>query len=122
MASEKRRKHLLSKLCLVLLNIKKNRTKPKTVLDFSKLSFDHFKKILIWIKKLNYIAVKYHFWPSPKCFGFVQNVLDLQKGRDIRVMCPFTGPKMFCAGTKTNFTECKSSFGLAQNVCDWHNM
>ena len=49
--------------------------------------------------------------------------------------CPFTGPKMFCggpnilclfknfcAGTKTNFIECKSSFCLAQNVCDCHNM
>ena len=59
--------------------------------------------------------------------------------------CPFTGPKMFCAGpnflsqpknlsaynatsktfcagTTTNFTECKSSFCLAQNVCDWYNM
>ena len=54
--------------------------------------------------------------------------------------CPFTGRKMFCAGpnfmsqpknltafclfknfcagTKINFTECKSSFCLAQNVCD----
>ena len=30
--------------------------------------------------------------------------------------------KNFCANHKTNFTECKSSFGLAQNVCDWHNM
>ena len=30
--------------------------------------------------------------------------------------------KNFCAGTKTNFTECKSYFCLAQNVCDWHNM
>ena len=60
--------------------------------------------------------------------------------------CPFTGPKMFCAGPnvlshsknlvafsassktfvpaqkKNNFTECKSSFGLAQIVCDCHNM
>ena len=59
--------------------------------------------------------------------------------------CPFTGPKMFCAdpnilsqlknltafsaslknfcaGTKNNSTECKSSFCLAQNVCDCHNM
>ena len=48
---------------------------------------------------------------------------------------PFTGPKMFCtgpvpkfdfktfcAGTKTNFTECKLSFCLPQNVCDCHNM
>ena len=25
----------------------------------------------------------------------------------------------FSAGTKTNFTECKSSFCLAKNVCDW---
>ena len=52
---------------------------------------------------------------------------------------PFTGPKMFCAGpnflsqsknliafsasTKTNFTECKSSFVLAQYVNQflvWH--
>ena len=55
--------------------------------------------------------------------------------------CPFTGPKMFCAGAnllsqpknltafsassktfvpeqKNNFTECKLSFCLAQNVCD----
>ena len=29
---------------------------------------------------------------------------------------PFTGPKMFRVGTKTNFTECKSSFCLAQYV------
>jgi hypothetical protein len=58
--------------------------------------------------------------------------------------CPFTGPKTFCAGqiflsqpkgtktlsllknfcagTKINFTECKSSFCLAQKFCDWHNM
>ena len=59
--------------------------------------------------------------------------------------CPFTGPKMFCAdpnflsqphnltafsapsktfcaGTETNFTECTSSFCLAQNVCDWQNL
>ena len=57
--------------------------------------------------------------------------------------CPFTGHKMFCANPnfmsqpqnltafsassktfvpaqKTNFTEYKSSFCLAQNVCDWH--
>ena len=47
-------------------------------------------------------------------------------------------PKMFCAspnflsypndltafsaGTKNNFTECKPSYCLAQNVCDWHYM
>ena len=59
--------------------------------------------------------------------------------------CSFTGPKIFYAdpnflsqpknltafsassktfvpAQKTNFTECKSSFCLAQNVCDWHNM
>ena len=59
--------------------------------------------------------------------------------------CPFTGSKMFFSGLnvlshsknliafsassktfepaqKNNFTECKSSFGLAQNVCGWHNM
>ena len=30
--------------------------------------------------------------------------------------------KNFCAGTKNNFTECKSSFCLAQNLCDCHNM
>ena len=30
--------------------------------------------------------------------------------------------KNFCAGTKINFAECKSSFCLAQNVCDCHNM
>ena len=48
--------------------------------------------------------------------------------------CPFTGPKMFCAGpnffepaqkfdcTKIIFTERNSSFCLAQNVCDYHNM
>ena len=35
------------------------------------------------------------------------------------IQCLF---KNFCAGTKTNFTECKSSFCLAQNVCDCHNM
>ena len=58
--------------------------------------------------------------------------------------CPFTGTKMFCAspntlsqpknltafsillenfcaGTKTNFTECKSSFCLSQNICDCQN-
>ena len=31
------------------------------------------------------------------------------------IQCLF---KNVCAGTKTNFTECKSSFCLAQNVCD----
>ena len=52
--------------------------------------------------------------------------------------CPFTGPKMFCAGpkilsqpkdltafcagTKINFTECKSYFCLAQNICNCQNM
>ena len=30
--------------------------------------------------------------------------------------------KNFCSGIKTNFTECKSSFCLAQNDCDCHNM
>ena len=30
--------------------------------------------------------------------------------------------KKFCAGTKDNFTACKSSFCLAQNVCDCHNV
>ena len=35
------------------------------------------------------------------------------------IQCLF---KNFCAGTKTNFTECKSSFCLAQNVCDCQNM
>ena len=55
--------------------------------------------------------------------------------------CPFTGPKKFCAGLKflsqtknltasskifvpaqkNNFTECKSSYCLAQNICDCHN-
>ena len=28
----------------------------------------------------------------------------------------------FCASTKNNFAECKSSFCLTQNVCDCHNM
>ena len=59
--------------------------------------------------------------------------------------CPFTGPKMVCAGPnflsqtknltpfsassktfvparKPNFTEFKPSFCLAQNVCDFHNL
>ena len=59
--------------------------------------------------------------------------------------CPFTGPKMFCAGPnflsqpkhltafsassktfvpaqKNNFTECTPSCCLAQNVCDCYNM
>ena len=35
------------------------------------------------------------------------------------IQCLF---KNFCAGTKTNFTECKSSFVLVQNVCDLNNM
>ena len=35
------------------------------------------------------------------------------------IQCLF---KNFCAGTKTNFTECKASFCLAQNFCDCHNM
>ena len=35
------------------------------------------------------------------------------------IQCLF---KTFCAGTKNNFTECKSSFCLAQNVCDCHNI
>ena len=59
--------------------------------------------------------------------------------------CPFTSRKMFCTGPyflsqpkdltafsassktfvlaqKNNFTECKSSVCLAQNICDCHNM
>ena len=35
------------------------------------------------------------------------------------IQCLF---KNFCAGTKTNFTDFKSSFCLPQNVCDCHNM
>ena len=35
--------------------------------------------------------------------------------------CYFTGPKRFCGGATTNFTECRLSFCLAQNVCDRHN-
>ena len=30
--------------------------------------------------------------------------------------------KNFCAGTKTKYAEWKSSFGVAQNVWDWHKM
>ena len=49
----------------------------------------------------------------PKCFVLVQ------------IFC--ASPKIWLhlvplAGTKTNFTECKSSFSLAQNVCDCHDM
>ena len=46
------------------------------------------------------------------CEKFQQNLMP----------CPLTGPKMFCAGTKNNITECKSYFCLTQNVCDCHNM
>ena len=35
------------------------------------------------------------------------------------IQCLF---KNFCVGTKTNFTECKSSFCLAQNSCNWHKL
>jgi hypothetical protein len=61
------------------------------------------------------------------------------------IPCPFTGPKMFCAGPNflsqpKNLTAFSASsktfvpaqkpillnanhfFCLAQNVCDWHNM
>ena len=59
----------------------------------------------------------------------LQWIRKIQKmAKDQFMPCPFTGPKMFCAGpnflsqpqnltafntgTKTNFTECKSSFCL----------
>ena len=34
------------------------------------------------------------------------------------IQCLF---KNFCADTKNNFTKCKPSFSLAQNVCHCHN-
>ena len=30
--------------------------------------------------------MKYHFWPTSKCFGFVQNVLDLQKEETLELV------------------------------------
>ena len=78
-------------------------------------------------------------------YFFWENKLLIVILCDVRFMpCPFTSRKMFCAGsnflrqpknltvfsasskpfcagTKTNFTECKSSFCLSQNVCDCHN-
>ena len=51
------------------------------------------------------------FCPNPIFFEAVQK-FDC-------IYCLF---KNFCAGTKRNFTECKSSFCLAQNVCDCHNI
>ena len=67
--------------------------------------------------------------------SLIPNHYIIYKMNYIQMPCPFTGLKMFCAGpnilsqpkklcagTKTNFTECKSPFCLAQNVSDCHNM
>ena len=59
------------------------------------LSFYRSQNVLCWSK---------YFEPAQK-FDCIQGL--------------FTN---FSAGTKTNFTECKSSFFLVQNVCDCHNM
>ena len=39
--------------------------------------------------------MQFNFWPSPKNFNHAQNILGPEEGL---VLCPFTGPKMFCAG------------------------
>ena len=72
-------------------------------------------------------------WKNKRPFVLGQSIYV----RDSKALmpCPFTGTKMCCAGldilsqsknfcacTKTNFTECKSSFCLAQNACYYHNM
>ena len=66
--------------------------------------------------------------------NFVQqeqnNALSFYKSQNVLCWSKFFVPaqkfdclfKNFCAGSKTNLTECKSSFCLAQNVCDYHNM
>ena len=67
------------------------------------------------------------FWAGPNFLCQTKNIFThimavkevLEMKRTTLVYCLF---KYFCAGTKTNFTEFKSSFCLAQNVCDCHNM
>merc|ERR1712051_470882 len=69
----------------------------------------------------------------PGFFKHQSNALSFYRSQNVLCRSKFFEPaqkfnciwclfKNFCAGTKTNFTECKSSFCLAQNVCDWHNM
>jgi hypothetical protein len=48
-----------------------------------------------------------NFWAGSKKFGPAQNILGPVKGQGI---------------SASSKTERKSSFCLAQNVCDWHNM
>ena len=52
-------------------------------------------------------------------FILMKFIFALSFYRSQNVLCQ---SKMFCANTKTNFTECKPYFCLAQNVCDCHNM
>ena len=55
---------------------------------------------------------------SPKIFCAGPNFLSQSKN-----LIVFSGLfKNFCAGTDTKFIEWKSSFGVAQNVWDWHKM
>ena len=61
------------------------------------------------------------------------NALSLYKSQNVLCRSKFFEPakkldciycifKNFCTGTKNNFAECKSSFCLAKNICDCHNM
>ena len=54
---------------------------------------------------------------GPKCFGTVQIFCSRPK-----VELHLVPLQNNCAGTKTEFTKCKSSFGLAQNFWHHHNI
>ena len=83
---------------------------------------------------------------GPRKWSESNNLPVVKKGGilDRHMPCPFDGQKIFCAGpnflshpkhltafnafkknvyasTKNNFTECKSFYCQAQNVCDCHN-
>ena len=60
---------------------------------------------LSFYRSQNVLCCRYKFFEPVQIFDCIYNLF-----------------KTFCANTKTNFTECKSSFCLAQNICDCHNM
>ena len=70
------------------------------------------KKAILPINVLaNLVAHALSFYRS-------QNVLSLPK----KLTAFSASSKPFVPVAKPNFTECKLSFCLAQNVCDCHNM
>ena len=91
------------------------------------------------LNKVTYLALKKKDRQREHTMG--PNMYLYEITFNLLMPCPFTGPKIFCAGLnflsqpkyftafsasskafvpaqKNYFTECKSSFCLAQNVCD----